>query len=119
MALPGVHEGKGAHGFGFGVMVKEKAKGFAWSWKERVDPRRPRVENLKVLAVRVASLTEKDLIISRDPRKFFTEPHYNGFPAVLVRLDEVKVAELRPLLEEAHRCMVEATPAKGSKLRKR
>ena len=26
------------------------------------------------------------MLIASDPEKFFTEPHYNGFPAVLVRL---------------------------------
>ncbi|MFI5312328.1 MAG: hypothetical protein ACHQQ3_13905, partial [Gemmatimonadales bacterium] len=66
--------------------------------------KKPRVPNPRVLAVRVANLGDKDLMISAEPAKFFTEPHYNGFPAVLVRLTEVKVAELRPLLEEAWRC---------------
>jgi hypothetical protein len=39
-----------------------------------------------------------------DPVKFFTEPHYNGFPAVLVRLAAVTARELRPLITEAWRC---------------
>ncbi len=32
------------------------------------------------------------------------EPHYNGFPAVLVRLPAVKVRELKALITEAWRC---------------
>jgi hypothetical protein len=36
--------------------------------------------------------------------KFFTEPHYNGFPAVLVRLPAVTARELRPIITEAWRC---------------
>ena len=36
--------------------------------------------------------------------KFFTEPHYNGYPAVLVRLAEVNAADLRQLLTDAWRC---------------
>ena len=36
-----------------------------------------------------------------DPEKFFTEPHYNGYPAVLVRLAAVDVDELRELLTDA------------------
>jgi hypothetical protein len=36
-------------------------------------------------------------------RQFFTEPHYNTFPAVLVRLAAVGKAELRELLTEAWR----------------
>ena len=59
--------------------------------------------NPGVLAVRVANNAQKDLILASDTRKFFTEPHYNGFPAVLVRLKEATVADLRVLLEEAWR----------------
>jgi hypothetical protein len=115
LSLPGTEEGQ--ERFAFSVMSKGKAKGFAWVWMERVIPKKPRVANPAVLAVRVANLTEKDLLISREPAKFFTEPHYNGFPAVLVRLAEVSVAELRPLLEDAWRCMApdHTAPAKTAR----
>ena len=102
LALPGAHEGD--DDFAFWVMNKGKAKGFAWSWKERVDPKKPRVPNLGVLAIRVANNAQKDLILASDTRKFFTEPHYAGYPAVLVRLKEVTAADLRVLLEEGWRC---------------
>jgi hypothetical protein len=52
-------------------------------------------------------------MIAAEPRKFFTEPHYNGFPAVLVRLAEVSVADLRTVLEEAWRCQAPAELLKG------
>jgi hypothetical protein len=32
---------------------------------------------------------------------YFTTPHFNGYPAVLVRLGEIEVAQLRDLLEES------------------
>ena len=102
LALPGVEEA--VNDFAFSVPVKGKQKGFAWVWKERVDPKKPRVPNHGVLAVRVPNLTQKDMLIAADPAKFFTEPHYNGFPAVLVRLKAVTVADLRMLLEDAWRC---------------
>jgi hypothetical protein len=57
-----------------------------------------------VLAVRVADGNEKAALLAADPDKFFTEPHYNGYPAVLVRLRAVSAAELRALLVEAWRC---------------
>src|SRR5690606_37232563 len=57
-----------------------------------------------VLAVRVANLDEKDILLSLDSGKYFTEPHYNGFPAVLFCLDRVNVPELRALLINAWRC---------------
>ncbi len=87
----------------FGVEVKGKLKGYAWSWKERVEPKKPRIPNLGVLAIRVSGNGQKEMMIAAEPDKFFTEPHYNGYPAVLVRLKAVRVAELRVLLEEAWR----------------
>lgn len=101
LALPGVEEGEDQ--FGFSVRAGAKTKGFAWVWKERVAPKQPRVPQPKVLAVRVANLDDKEILLASDPVKFFTEPHYNGFPAVLVRLPEVDVAELRVILTEAWR----------------
>ena len=107
MSLPETEEGKDR--FGFSVMNKGKSKGFAWAWNERVDPKKPKVPNPGVLAVRVANNAQKDLIIASDSKKFFTEPHYNGFPAILVRLKAVTVADLKVLLAEAWRC--QAPPA--------
>ncbi len=37
-------------------------------------------------------------------KKFFTEPHYDGFPAVLIRLPAVTAGELRPIITEGWRC---------------
>jgi hypothetical protein len=102
MSLPGAEEGTDR--FAFSVMNKGKSKGFAWVWLERLEPKKARVPNPGVLAVRVANNAQKDLILASDTRKFFTEPHYNGYPAVLVRLKEVTVADLRVLLEEGWRC---------------
>ena len=87
--------------FGFAVRNGRKYKGFAWVWMERVDPRKARVPCPAVLAVRVANLDAKEILLMADDRKFFTEPHYDGFPAVLVRLKEIGRAELRELLTAA------------------
>lgn len=102
LSLPGTVEASDR--FAFSVANKGKLKGFVWVWMERVVPKKPRVPQPKVIAVRVASLADKDLVLGLDPEKFFTEPHYNGFPAVLVRLPAVSVKELRPLIMEAWRC---------------
>ena len=102
LSFPGAEEANGR--FAFEVRNKGKLKGFAWVWMERVNPKKPRVPNPAVVAVRVPNLNDKDLLIATEPAKFFTEPHYNGFPAVLVRLNAVTVSDLRPLLAEAWRC---------------
>ncbi len=57
-----------------------------------------------VLAVRVAGQAEKEMLLAADAGKFFAEPHYNGFPAVLVRLAAVGEDELRELIVDAWRC---------------
>ena len=113
LSLPETEEVEGR--VAFSVRSKGKLKGFAWVWMERITPKEPRVANPAVLAVRVANLAHRDLLISADPTKFFTEPHYDGFPAVLVRLAEVSASELRQLLEDAWRCQAPAELAKGLK----
>ncbi len=105
--------------FAFSVRAGAKLKGFIWVWLERSAPKQPRVPNPAVLAVRVASLAEKDIMISAEPAKFFTEPHYNGYPAVLVRLAEVKVPELRELITDAWRCQAPAALVKQQTTAKR
>jgi hypothetical protein len=92
--------------FGFSVRsTGGKRKGLLWTWNERVEPKKPRVPNPAVIAVRVANQQEKETLIAADPAKFFTEPHYNGFPAVLVRLEAIDSDELEELITDAWRCL--------------
>ena len=102
LSLPQTEEA--ADHFAFSVRNKGKLKGFVWVWMERTEPKKPRVPQPDVIAVRVASLVEKDRLLALAPTKYFTEPHYNGFPAVLVHLPAVTVRELKPLIKEAWRC---------------
>ena len=57
-----------------------------------------------VLMFRVADLDVKELILSDDRGVYFTTPHFNGYPAVLVRipnLERLDREELRELVAEA------------------
>jgi hypothetical protein len=90
--------------FAFSVANKGKLKGVAWVWNERVQPKRPRVPRPDVLAVRVANAAEKEMLLAAEPDIYFTEPHYNGFPAVLVRLAAIGEDELAELIVDAWRC---------------
>ena len=56
------------------------------------------------LVIFVADLGEKEALLASDPKKFFTTPHYDGYPAVLVNLKAVGVRELRELITESWRC---------------
>lgn len=102
LSLPETEEAVGR--FAFSVRTKSKPKAFVWVWMERVEPKKARVPQPDVIAVRVANLDEKSLLLSMDGTKFFTEPHYNGFPAILVRLPEVDAIELEELITGAWRC---------------
>lgn len=53
------------------------------------------------LVVFVEDLAEKEALLASDPAKFFTTPHYDGYPTVLVHLGEVDEAELRELITDS------------------
>lgn len=108
LALPRAVEERGTQ-FAIGVPVKGtgKMKSFVWAWLERVDPKRARVPSDAVVAVRVSDLVEKDLLINSEPGKYFTEPHYNGYPAVLVRLAEVSLDDMDVLLRTGWRSVTQ------------
>lgn len=99
LALPEAEDRSTAERLAFEV----RGKGFAWSWLERTDPKGPRRPRLDVLAVRCRS-EEKDLILESDPGLLVTDPHYNGYPAVLIRLDRIQPDDLAALLAVAWRC---------------
>ena len=97
LALPEVVEGEDASRY------TVDGKLLAWTWMERVDPKLARVPNPDVIAVRVAHESEKELLIEMDPSVFFTEPHYDGYPAILVRLAAIDVETLERILRDAWR----------------
>jgi len=57
-----------------------------------------------VLMFRVADLGEKELLLSDTRGVFFTTPHFDGYPAVLVRIPDLARLDrdaLRELIVEA------------------
>ena len=76
---------------------------FTWIWMERVQPKRPRMPNPEVIAIRVADETEKEAMLALDPEVFFTEPHYDGYPAVLVKLPAIDATLLEKVIGDAWR----------------
>lgn len=53
-----------------------------------------------LLAVRVANLEEKELLLMDPPEGFFDIEHFRGFPAVLIKLGVVNRKILRAAIEE-------------------
>jgi hypothetical protein len=54
-----------------------------------------------ILGARVADLGVKEALLADDPAVYFTTPHFDGYPAILVRLDAITPAELEELIVEA------------------
>jgi hypothetical protein len=81
-----------------------KDKGFVW---ER-PLRRADLEALgdaapdgPILGARVEHLVAKEALLADDPSIFFTTPHFDGYPAVLVRLEPIGLEDLREVIVEA------------------
>jgi hypothetical protein len=54
-----------------------------------------------ILGARVEHLVAKEAILADAPSIFFTTPHFDGYPAVLVQLDRIAAAELEEVITEA------------------
>ncbi|MEU1399736.1 MmcQ/YjbR family DNA-binding protein [Micromonospora zamorensis] len=54
-----------------------------------------------LLGVRVADLGVKEALLADDPAVYLTTPHFDGYPAVLVRLDRISMSELTEVVTEA------------------
>src|SRR6266550_2019953 len=96
-ALPDVRE-IDSDGFDFRVA----GKGFVWSYPER-QPGRPRVIRTDIAVLFVGDEAEKQALIKGEPDKFFTANGYEGWPLVLLRLDQVDVERLEELISDAWR----------------
>ena len=55
------------------------------------------------LVLRVIDMGEREALLQGDPDVFFTTPHYDGYPYVLVRLERADPVELAELIEEVWR----------------
>ena len=54
-----------------------------------------------ILGVRTAHLEMKEVLLASDPQVFFTTPHFDGYPAVLVRLGKIGTKKLENVIVEA------------------
>ncbi|HTA11762.1 MAG TPA: MmcQ/YjbR family DNA-binding protein [Streptosporangiaceae bacterium] len=96
-ALPEVEE-IDCDGFDFRV----GGKGFIWSYPER-RPGKPRVIRTDIAVLFVGDEAEKQALLLGEPSIFFTEPGYDGWPLVMLRLAEVDAERLRELVIDAWR----------------
>lgn len=54
-----------------------------------------------ILGARVEHIGAKEALLADDPDLFFTTPHFDGYPAILVRLDRITVEDLDEVIVEA------------------
>src|ERR671929_433885 len=54
-----------------------------------------------ILGARVEHLVAKEALLADDHGVFFTTPHFDGYPAILVRLDQIGIEDLREVVVEA------------------
>ena len=54
-----------------------------------------------ILGVRTADLEMKEAMLASKPRVYFTTPHFDGYPAVLVRLDKISIKDLKEVILDA------------------
>jgi hypothetical protein len=54
-----------------------------------------------ILGARVEHLVAKEALRADDPHVYFTTPHFDGYAAILVRLERIAVADLEELVTEA------------------
>jgi hypothetical protein len=79
-------------------------KGFVWERPLRPADIRALGEDAPagpILGARVEHLVAKEALLADDPEVFFTTPHFDGYPAVLVRLDRIKAEDLEEIVVEA------------------
>jgi hypothetical protein len=100
LALPETSEGRSREQRQWRV----RDKGFVW---ER-PLRRADYEALgdaaphgPILGARVEHLVAKEALLADDPDVYFTTPHFDGYPAILVRLERIGLDELEELIVEA------------------
>lgn len=54
-----------------------------------------------ILGVRTADLEMKEVLLASSRDVYFTTPHFDGYPAVLIRLSKITTKELKDVIVEA------------------
>jgi hypothetical protein len=81
-----------------------KDKGFVWERPLRradFEALGDDVPDGPILGARVEHLVAKEALLADDPAVYFTTPHFDGYPAILVRLDRIGLEDLREVIVEA------------------
>jgi hypothetical protein len=80
--------------------LKVRGKGFCRLWGER-DSSKANVFDTEVLVV-FCELDEKEFLLAESDGSIFSAPHYDGYGAVLLRLNDIDEDLLKGLLLESY-----------------
>src|SRR3954467_2883123 len=100
LSLPETKEGT-SHG---NRAWKVKDKGFVWERplrKSDVDALGADAPDGPILGARVEHVGAKEALLQDAPGVFFTTPHFDGYPAILIRLDAIGLDDLEEVVVEA------------------
>ena len=81
-----------------------KDKGFVWERPLRradLEALGDKAPDGPILGARVEHLVAKEALLADDPSIYFTTPHFDGYPAILVRLERIGLEDLHELIVEA------------------
>lgn len=81
-----------------------KDKGFVWERPLRrsdYEALGDAAPNGPILGAWVEHLVAKEALLADDPSVYFTTPHFDGYPAILVQLQPIGLADLEELIVEA------------------
>jgi hypothetical protein len=101
LALPGTSEERTARGWRVWIVNK---KFLVWErplLKSDLAALGANAPRGPILGVRTADLEMKTALLASNPEIYFTTPHFDGYPAVLIRLDAIASKELKDLIVEA------------------
>ena len=91
------------HGSGDNPVYQVGGKSFIFFRTPRPDAVDPEtgVRYPDVIVFWVPSDEDKLALVQDETNPFFTTPHFDGYPAILVRLDEITLEELEEVIVEA------------------
>lgn len=101
LALPDTAEDVGSDGNHSWAV---HGKGFVWERplrKSDLEALGKTAPKGAILGVRTPDLEMKEMLLVSNPRAFFTTPHFNGYPAVLVQLEKISRKDLKAVIVEA------------------
>jgi hypothetical protein len=100
LALPDTSEGESRGDRNWTV----HGKGFVWERplrKTDLEALGPAAPTGPILGARIADEGVKTALTTDNPDVYFTTPHFDGYPAILVKLDNIGTTELEELITDA------------------